>query len=102
MTPHRLRRGASNLPARRSRQNATFIHYQALRQSEALKYFPDSEGTGLNTLFHWRNSSTFSIIGILSETGKHRKQHLLLLEDPVSRQLEKALYLPGCEVHPRM
>ncbi|MGD0099843.1 MAG: hypothetical protein ABSC60_05820 [Acidobacteriota bacterium] len=30
MTPHRLRRGASHLPARRSRQNATFIHYQAL------------------------------------------------------------------------
>jgi hypothetical protein len=26
MTPHRLRRGASHLPARRSRQNATFIH----------------------------------------------------------------------------
>jgi len=31
MTPYRLRRGASHLPARRSRQNATFIHYQALR-----------------------------------------------------------------------
>jgi len=26
MTPHRLRRGALHLPARRSRQNATFIH----------------------------------------------------------------------------
>jgi hypothetical protein len=31
MTPHRLRRVALHLPARRSRQNATFIHYQALR-----------------------------------------------------------------------
>jgi hypothetical protein len=30
MAPHRLRRGALHLPARRSRQNATFIHYQAL------------------------------------------------------------------------
>jgi hypothetical protein len=30
MTPHRLRRIASHLPARRSRQNATFIHLQAL------------------------------------------------------------------------
>jgi len=27
---HRLRRGALHLPARRSRQNTTFIHYQAL------------------------------------------------------------------------
>jgi len=26
MTPHRLRRGALHLPARRSRQNATFIY----------------------------------------------------------------------------
>jgi len=26
MTPHRLRRGASHLPARRSRQNANVIH----------------------------------------------------------------------------
>jgi hypothetical protein len=30
MFPHRLHRGASHLPARRSRQNATFIYYQAL------------------------------------------------------------------------
>ena len=30
MTPHRLLCGASHLPARRSRQNATFIYYQAL------------------------------------------------------------------------
>jgi hypothetical protein len=37
MTPHRLRRGASHLPARRSRQNATFIHYQAL--SMTAKHF---------------------------------------------------------------
>jgi RNA polymerase sigma-70 factor, ECF subfamily len=33
MAPHRLRRGASHLPARRSLQNATFIHYQALSPS---------------------------------------------------------------------
>jgi hypothetical protein len=26
MSPHRLRRAALHLPARRSRQNATFIH----------------------------------------------------------------------------
>jgi len=30
MSPHRLRRGASHLPAWRSRQNAAFIYYQAL------------------------------------------------------------------------
>jgi hypothetical protein len=30
MSPHRLRRGALHLPARRSRQNATFIHLQVL------------------------------------------------------------------------
>ncbi len=30
MTPHRLRRRALHLPARRSRQNATFIYFQAL------------------------------------------------------------------------
>ena len=33
MAPHRLRRGALHLPARRSRQNATFIHYQALSRN---------------------------------------------------------------------
>jgi hypothetical protein len=31
MAPHHLRRGASHLPARRSRQNAASIHYQALK-----------------------------------------------------------------------
>jgi hypothetical protein len=31
MAPHHLRRSALHLPARRSRQNATLIHYQALR-----------------------------------------------------------------------
>jgi hypothetical protein len=31
---HRLRRAASHLPARRSRQNAAFIHYQALSSSD--------------------------------------------------------------------
>jgi len=30
MAPYRLRRGASPLLAWRSRQNATFVHYQAL------------------------------------------------------------------------
>jgi hypothetical protein len=30
MSPHRLRRAALHLPARRSRQNVTFIHLQAL------------------------------------------------------------------------
>jgi len=30
MKKHRLRRGASHLPARRSRQSVTFIHLRAL------------------------------------------------------------------------
>jgi len=39
---------------------------------------------------------------ILSETDGQKKKHLLLIADLVSRQLEKALYLIGCEVPPKM
>jgi hypothetical protein len=35
MSPHRLRNGASRLPARRSRQNATFVLLQALSMGNA-------------------------------------------------------------------
>jgi hypothetical protein len=41
MAPHRLRHGALHLPARRLRQNATFIHYQALNNGSA--HFPQME-----------------------------------------------------------
>jgi hypothetical protein len=39
MAPHRLRRGALHLPARRSRQSATFIHYQALSDFSKCRAF---------------------------------------------------------------
>jgi arginyl-tRNA synthetase len=39
---------------------------------------------------------------ILSEPDSRTQKHLLLVADLVSRQLEKALYLIGCEVPPKM
>jgi arginyl-tRNA synthetase len=39
---------------------------------------------------------------ILSETDRQRKKQLLLVADLVRKQLEKALYLIGCDVPPKM
>jgi arginyl-tRNA synthetase len=82
------------------------IVYQAARLPEIVRQIAQSLELGQLCKYAFSLAQKFNLFyhrhHILSESDKQKKQHLLLVADLVSRQLEKALYLLGCEVPPKM
>jgi arginyl-tRNA synthetase len=82
------------------------IVYQAARLPEIIRQIAQSLELGQLCKYAFSLAQRFNLFyhkyHILSEADKRRKRHLLLVADLVSKQLEKALYLVGCEVPPKM
>jgi arginyl-tRNA synthetase len=82
------------------------IVYLAARLPEVVRQIAQSLELGQLCKYAFSLAQKFNLFyhrhHILSEADQHRKQHLLLAADLVSRQLEQALSLLGCEVPPKM
>jgi arginyl-tRNA synthetase len=82
------------------------IVYMAARLPEVVRQIVQSLELGQLCKYAFSLAQKFNLFyhryHILSEADKERKQHLLLVADLVSSQLEKALHLIGCEVPPKM
>jgi arginyl-tRNA synthetase len=82
------------------------IVYQAARLPEIVRQISQSLELGQLCKYAFSLAQKFNLFyhrhHILSESDRQKKQHLLLVADLVSRQLEEALYLLGCEVPPKM
>jgi arginyl-tRNA synthetase len=80
--------------------------YQAARLPEIVRQISQSLELGQLCKYAFSLAQKFNLFyhkhHILSEADKQRKKHLLLVADLVSRQLEKALFLLGCEAPPKM
>jgi arginyl-tRNA synthetase len=80
--------------------------YQAARLPEVVRQISQSLELGQLCKFAFSLAQKFNLFyhrhHILSETDKQTQKHLLLVADLVSRQMEKALYLIGGEVPPKM
>jgi arginyl-tRNA synthetase len=82
------------------------IIYLAARLPEVVRQVSQSLELGQLCKYAFSLAQKFNLFyhkhHMLSETDGQKKKHLLLTADLVSRQLEKALYLIGCEVPPKM
>jgi arginyl-tRNA synthetase len=82
------------------------IIYLAARLPEVVRQISQSLELGQLCKYAFSLAQKFNLFyhrhHILSETDGQKKRHLLLIADLVSRQLEKALYLIGCNVPPKM
>jgi arginyl-tRNA synthetase len=82
------------------------IVYMAARLPEIVRQIVQSLELGQLCKYAFSLAQKFNLFyhrhHILSESDNERKQHLLLVADLVSSQLEKALQLIGCEVPPKM
>jgi arginyl-tRNA synthetase len=82
------------------------IIYLAARLPEVVRQISQSLELGQLCKYAFSLAQKFNLFyhkhHMLSETDGQKKKHLLLTADLVSRQLEKALYLIGCEVPPKM
>ncbi len=82
------------------------IIYQAARLPEVVRQISQSLELGQLCKYAFSLAQKFNLFyhrhHILSEPDRQKRQHLLLVADLVSRQLEKALYLIGFEIPPKM
>ena len=80
--------------------------YQAARLPEVVRQIEQSLEPGQLCKYAFSLAQKFNLFyhkhHILSETDFRVKQHLLLTADLVRKQLERALYLIGCEIPPKM
>ncbi len=80
--------------------------YQASRLPEVVRQITQSLEMGQLCKFAFSLAQKFNLFyhkhHILSDKNLRQKQHLLLAADLARKQLEKALYLIGCEIPPKM